>query len=501
MKRFLVCLLFAWLNVSYAQTSCPVPEKKAVIFFGNGIATSEVSARNSLRLLHRYIGDSYNSQFLRYDLAYNQTDGIAADLAQSVMQAGAQWDSQIMGWLNDLGVVPDWFASWYEHYVLAAMMTFVPELDQHVEKYRTAIRFGQKVVVVSHSQGNFYVNEAKRLLAQEMTSEQMRSFSIFGVATPANNVGGDSGPYYTNHRDIILQVPGSLPANWILRRSDGSVADDLPRLDAHYFEATYMSDDFNIKAPLLMGIKGKLAGLPAPVPDCDNYRKHFIGQLAGTFPAKCNGNAGAAGLDAEAQASFPNGTVDLSGTTIHVGFVKRQLINTASSGDNTGIGLQAGSVYGSWSLSGEFKQLLRSEMDCHKTPDVSTSSLAKPVDIAAKAAVLMRDYRGVFPRDSCLTLNKATNSYTSNALRMPIFVEGTALSIGDNVYDLSANRQFEAVVIPAANSFIPFDYEPQFVFNSITADGQHLWLTYKQFKGLRSFLVDSAASMLSCNLD
>jgi len=93
----------------FAQQTCPVPDKTVVIFFGNGINTTNRSAQESLKTLQDELGDTYNGQTLRYDLAYNRTTNIGVDLAQSVAQAGAQFSSQIMGWFNNIGVAPNRF--------------------------------------------------------------------------------------------------------------------------------------------------------------------------------------------------------------------------------------------------------------------------------------------------------------------------------------------------------------------------------------------------------
>ena len=61
----------------------------------------------------------------------------------------------------------------------------------------------------------------------------------FGVAVPADNIGGSSGPYLTNHRDFIQKVPRSLPSNWKLHHSDKTVADDLGPIQAHLFNAAF----------------------------------------------------------------------------------------------------------------------------------------------------------------------------------------------------------------------------------------------------------------------
>ena len=159
-KSIAICFLL-FCHLSFGQMTCPVPEQKVVIFFGNGINTPFENAGESRRQLKLAVGDTYNSQTLRYDLAYNKTSGIALDLGQSALQAGVQFDSQIMGWFNNIGIAPDWFNQWYQGFTVALTNVIADEVSDHVDKYSAAIRHGQKAVVVAHSQKNFYFSGKK----------------------------------------------------------------------------------------------------------------------------------------------------------------------------------------------------------------------------------------------------------------------------------------------------------------------------------------------------
>ena len=507
MKKLLLSLIIALVTSAQAQEICPVPEEKILVVFGNGILTSEENSRDSLNILAAALGPTYNNQKLSYDLAYNYTDGALQDLLQSAVSVLVQFDSQVMAWLNHLQLMPDWFNLLSQKLFIANYTINAPELIDHVAKYKKAIQQGQKVLVVSHSQGNLYVNEAKKLLQAELTNEQMHSFSIFAVATPANNVGGDNAPYFTNHRDVILLVPGAMPTNWTLHDAAGSVMSNLERVQAHSFVDTYMSSDYDIKPALMIGIKGQLNSLKDPVPICENYRKHFIGLLAGSYVGLCNGAPDSASIDDNAHASFPNGVVDLSGSNVAVGYVSRQLINTSSAGDNRNIGLSAsnltGGVGGAWSLAGDFQSLMRNSppMSCDCKKDMALTTIPAPVDIAAKVSQLLRGYRGGFPANKCLQLNKVTNKYIDPVGWQPVSINGTTLSVAANDYDLTAGRISEFVAIPAAQSFSPVDYEPQFVFDSQLVGGNHLFFSYKSFKGLRNFVYDTPVLLTTCTLD
>lgn len=288
MKHQILTFFLVLISLSpvWAQNSiCPILPQQVVVYFGNGINTDRESAERSMTLLGDNLGTTYNNKTIRYDTAYNITDGTLLDLIQAAEQRDVQFDSEVVNWINRLDLAPAWFVSWYQAELERRTFTYAPELDQHVESYRKAIQSGQLVLVVSHSQGNFYVNEAKPLLAQRLSAEQMKRFAIFGVATPASSVGGAAAPYLTNHRDFISLVAGALPANFTLKRATGVSADDVGRISAHYFDDTYMSDNFNVKPVLLQGIRAELDKFEtAPPASCvDEVRAYLMGLGRGNY--------------------------------------------------------------------------------------------------------------------------------------------------------------------------------------------------------------------------
>jgi len=282
-----LCLTFVRIASALAQdSSCPTLPQQVVVYFGNGILASPESSRRSMLLLRVNLGASYNNKTLRYDLAYNATDGMTGDLVQATRQAGVQWSSDLTNWLIRQELAPAWFLQWHRAELERFVSGLLPEIDQHVQSYFSDISLGQRVLVVAHSQGNFYANDARRLLQARLSADQMRRFAIYGVAVPANNVGGASGPYLTNHRDVIAQVPDALPANFTLRHGSGGVsADDVAPVQAHLFSDTYLSPDFNVRPVLLQGLRDVLDGFEvAPPAVCvDEVKASLLGQGRGSY--------------------------------------------------------------------------------------------------------------------------------------------------------------------------------------------------------------------------
>ena len=503
MKTFIALLLALLGSTTSAAEVCPKPNETFAVLFSNGTLASRKSAQRSLEMLTDAVGGTASGQPIRYDLAYNNTDGAFADLLQSLDQQLTQFTSQTMLWLQGQGVIPGWFSDLVSRLLQAAYQINAPELQAQINKYQTAIARGQKVLVVSHSQGNVYVNQAKQLL-QLAPGVDMRAFGIVAVATPANNVGGAAGPYFTNHRDIISFVPASLPSNWTLRDATGSLADSRDRVAAHSFVDTYMSAAYNVRDPLVLGIRAGLAALQDPQPVCDNYRKQFIGLLAGTYLGHCNAltSASSVTIDRNAQVSFPNGAVDLSGPSVAVAYVLRQWINTSNAGDNRGIGMVAGAVGGSWAPDGRFKELMRNDapMSCQPRATDGVTALGVPVDIGQKAAQLMDGYRSGYVGRQCALINKATGLVEVLPPWQPVSISGGKISVGNRVFELNGARVTEFVATPPATSFQPVDYEPQFNLDQTYVGGGHLLITYKSIAGLTTLFYDTADAMFSCGL-
>jgi hypothetical protein len=509
LTSFLEASVALWLMahtlVGYAQTTCPRPKQDVVIYFGNGIDTSPENAKRSQKTLQESLGTTYNGATLRYDLAYNQTSGIALDLVQSIGQAGIQWSSQVSGWLNNLSLMPDSVNAQFQQLMREISTLNATELGEHVKNYQSDILLGQKVLVVAHSQGNFYVNEAKKLLAQALTAEQMRSFSIYGVAVPANNVGGSNAPYLTNHRDLIRFVPSALPSNWTLRRADGSAADDRGLVEAHSFVDTYMSSDFDIRAPLVIGIKGQITNTLQPALDCDNYKKYFLGLMAGTYTGTSNRVMCSVSVGTDGKVIFPSGSVDLSGDNVSFNFLSRQIISTSAFGDNKGIELDVSApavrVGGSWNLAGGAKQLIRSDTPdrCANPAGQETGQLAKPLDIAKSAVQLIQSRGEAYSRLSCTLINNATGTRQDFPRPTPAFIEADMLHIGERQYALVGDRVSEFVFIPPATSFSPANYEPQFSLEVRNSLSERILLTYNQFKKITSIVSENGDSSLFCN--
>jgi hypothetical protein len=146
-----------------ALAACPQPA--TTVFFVNGLDNSIAEAAASLDALAQRLGRERQGECLDFALAYNSESRL---------------------FLFDSNTV-----------------------DANVRAYRAELALRNKVVLVAHSNGNVYADEAYRRL----TPAERTEVGVVAVATLLGSVPGD-GPYITLIEDALVAfLPGHLPAN------------------------------------------------------------------------------------------------------------------------------------------------------------------------------------------------------------------------------------------------------------------------------------------------
>ncbi len=111
------------------------------------------------------------------------------------------------------------------------------DLRKHIRYYEKDLKEGKKIVLIGHSQGNFYANEAYDYL-------QSNDVGVVAVATPADRVGKDiiNAPYTTFYQDeVINTVRFFYPDLWSL--PPNMSADTCDSSTCHNFVRDYLSPD------------------------------------------------------------------------------------------------------------------------------------------------------------------------------------------------------------------------------------------------------------------
>ena len=222
----------------------------STIVFGNGISTTLDEAQFSLdnvlkpailQSLDATVDPSCLSFALAYDSTFvdsnNTVVSTGNEIAQIVVAAQqlnidfeanfwAYWDSELQA--------PAWFEDIQRAFITSATLPFQPDLLTHEAFYTSQLALGQRIVVVAHSQGSLYANQAYDVVTAQGGSDL---FHIVAVATPAHSIAG-FGPYFTLAGDVITLVPGSLPEN--IANDPPSPCLDGHAVACHLFDSSYM---------------------------------------------------------------------------------------------------------------------------------------------------------------------------------------------------------------------------------------------------------------------
>ncbi|MDP3052531.1 MAG: hypothetical protein Q8N22_01080 [bacterium] len=175
-KIAIMAVLFAMSPFAvFAQTGSQTCSSNGyTIITINGILTNKDGAISNRDALKYYFGKNYNGEPLAVDYLHNESHlaGLG-DILKSIYQG--LFDSETV-----------------EDYDLVEM------LKTASEKVAT-----QKLLLVAHSQGNFYANSFYDVVADKDGGVPSQSLAIYSVATPSSRVAG-SGKWITSDTDKVI---------------------------------------------------------------------------------------------------------------------------------------------------------------------------------------------------------------------------------------------------------------------------------------------------------
>ncbi|MCH8888809.1 hypothetical protein IID26_00055 [Patescibacteria group bacterium] len=280
----LLAVLFAVVPFTVAaQGVCEVREVSTVVVFGNGINTPEKDAYDLLEVLEKRLeaklpADKFEG--LEFNIAYNRTAGILLDLLEAakdkyLIDATREIrDFSIAFWraLGYLDILPDWFqeaALESAESLTSASLVNDRDLSNHLALYRSSILEGKTVLLVAHSQGNFFANRAYEILYEGSNPITTQSFGIVSVANPSSFVGGN-GPYWTLHEDEVIKSVARWSARFLQPPPLVSNIGNDPNAEhdslTHGFVTSYLVRGTNSEEKILAGIETSIGMLEIPFP-------------------------------------------------------------------------------------------------------------------------------------------------------------------------------------------------------------------------------------------
>ncbi len=267
----LITCLFGGLLLTKTGNASICDEKETIVFFGNGVKTLEDDAYDSQNIikdqLEKYLPPE-EFELLGFDLAYNDTHTLPLDLLESSVQYLTGNISGFWRFFWKLVPVPDWFT---DKFILlssvldSSALVTTDSLKDHVTKYKTAIAEGKKVLLVAHSQGNFFGNQAFDLLK---INEKL-SFGMVSVANVDNNVLGNTtaGATYTTLIDdrvisTLIAIQLNLPTSPMSPNTENLTASE--DFWGHLFIDSYMVEGSVSEMQVTGDILTTLYNLPEP---------------------------------------------------------------------------------------------------------------------------------------------------------------------------------------------------------------------------------------------
>ncbi len=215
-KNKVLILILGFFLLPYITYASSCSSVGYTVYTINGVNNTRDQASKNKFALENNFPPTYNNQPLNVDFLYNQTHVLGID--ELAAKSQIYFDQENFNVLDS---------------------NFGQIMTDASQKLTT-----QKVLLVGHSQGNFYANDFYDTVADEAGGIPSQSIGVYAVATPSNHVAG-GGLYQTSGSDVVIKGIVSnglnakiLPANvWInFKPSDDNGL-------GHYFSEVYLKYD------------------------------------------------------------------------------------------------------------------------------------------------------------------------------------------------------------------------------------------------------------------
>jgi len=283
MNKYIIGLVIAYLlpfsfNAN-AETNACISGDTTEIYFINGVWNSLAQARDGRNLIKsaykQSLENQYTSQRFEFKLAYNYSAGKVRDLIELIGQklneintpdanqlTAAQYYNLYMTAKAFDEVVPisaKPLITTIEEY-LAGRITDSVNSASHIQKYQTDLQEGKRVLLIAHSQGNMFANQAISSLMNNYSS----SIGMIGVASPAA-ITYNNSTYYTAHDDRVINalriLHNVLPSNI---ENDPGILNDPRDFSNHQFRESYFASGLASRAKIDEDVSNYMANLQFP---------------------------------------------------------------------------------------------------------------------------------------------------------------------------------------------------------------------------------------------
>jgi hypothetical protein len=190
-------------------SSCP-PAVTDLVYSNGVLNTVSQAMISEVKLCQSYSGhllavaaSGTSPVTLHCGLAVNQTEGLIGDLLEAALLSVQSSVTEFFRMLSGIDAMPAAFQTALQNVAAEAAIPDVTggDLTSQVAMYQGFAAAGDKVVIVAHSEGNFFAN----LAYAQLSESDAAHVGVIGVADPDSYVAA-GGPYTTFDTDLIIQV-------------------------------------------------------------------------------------------------------------------------------------------------------------------------------------------------------------------------------------------------------------------------------------------------------
>ncbi|WP_155636801.1 hypothetical protein [Burkholderia gladioli] len=253
---FLISVMAILVNSEAAENNkCKSPY---IIYFSNGVLNTVDDMDDAVSFINLEVGGQYNGVPVSYGNLRNQTGGIIDDLLRVYRQKLSEnpnlnWEIIARAIIGvGTGIDPSLFASAQQavsqvnsdnasrinaDIVKTTGYADSNSITQTQQVVHSVLDDGNRVLIVSHSQGNLYSNAVYRS-AVATSGIKPNNIKVVGVATPAGSVQG-AGDYLTSDSDVVIGALRMIAGNVL--PSNFSIPFNSSDISGHLFLKTYMN--------------------------------------------------------------------------------------------------------------------------------------------------------------------------------------------------------------------------------------------------------------------
>lgn len=194
---------------------------RSALIFANGMFTSYESAQATLKSFVKQ-----GPRHEEYHLSYNKNENLLIQAYEVVSQKIGSEKHVESSYIDFImhGELTEYFRKFVANnlgFLFKRNLYEDEDLSDHLTTYKSLLKKGYRVHIISHSQGNFYSNFAYDKLTVDFPSKS-DFIRLISIANPDRRVA-DGGPYFTFSEDYIIKlIPSALKGNYSKNKLNGS---------------------------------------------------------------------------------------------------------------------------------------------------------------------------------------------------------------------------------------------------------------------------------------